>query len=66
MAATLSNAAGTWFGPSQADELALSNWPLFQETTGGFGLPDTATMVLSTTATPLYPPVMGVHFDTLI
>lgn len=66
MAVTLENAAGTWFGLSQTDENILSNWPVYQETTGGFGLPATAGMALSTSATVLCSPVMGVHFNTLI
>lgn len=65
MAVMGSDATGTWFARLAADELLVPYAYALQQTTGGFGLPNPATMSRSSATTmPLI--AMGVHFDTLI
>lgn len=65
MACTFSSSSGTSFRVSQVDDQLMCLFPVYDETTAGFGLPATAAFVASTTAAPLAV-AMGVHFSTLV
>lgn len=66
LAGKLSNTTGTIFRFAAADELSLGNYALYEQALGGgAALPDVATPVISTKASPIIP-CIGVQFASVI